>query len=543
MKSSNNSLEFDNGTSPLTEREFFDMIQMYKQNNNYNDDGIERKDRMNFDPENGLEGLFGNEIEGHYNELGSGYIKGNSNNGTYKVTVQNEAGEEVPYFVKFVGNSQELKRFKNEKRGYNILQDINAQGDLAMYMQDYNLYEKALKNINNKESITEGASKVINFIKKAIREGFYIIENKNIVLNPDCDEKKFYKILKEGHELNLLSFDIDQGKRTASKGYKYNGDGVSHFNTMADAHWQNMLAQVFDEKDPCKFSHDNKNYEIAFTPIRKITTNNGKIFITKGTSKKVWNQEYNDNVLQLDQETNSGNTVKGKILDTNKILLMCGINDMHCGNVGSEYDEKSKTWKIDAFDIRHENNIIECIKEANKNGKFNNAIKSFYSRLFSKESIEKICNYLKDKNMKHETKSYMNDVLRELSEVKKYLESRNIIIKNNVQFPKNLDEAKTIDFKRYDSQKNIKVNNWLSPQSSRKNLISKPHKPDIKEQLNNNLGTLYARYTKKNGIDNKQYQPYQNIKPQLAEPQAIEIVGSRVKAQKGLDQTQHLKFR
>jgi hypothetical protein len=541
MNSSNNSLEFDNGTPPLTEREFFEMIEAYKQNNKYNDDGIERKNRMNFDPKQGLEGLFGNEIEGHYNELGGGYAKGNSNNGTYKVTTQNEAGEEIPYFVKFVGNNIELKRFKDEKRHY-TLQDINVHDDLLRYMQDCNLYEKALQNKNNRESITEDASKVINFIKEAIENDIFFIEDGGIKMNSDYDEKKLNKIIKKGVELNLLSLDIDQGKRTSSKGYLYNTkEGISSFNTMADMHWQNILAQIFDEKNPYEFSHDKKSYKIAFTPIRKITTDNGKIFITKGTNKKVWNKEYNKNVLQIDQRTDSGNIIQN-ILDPKKIFNMCGINDMHFGNVGSKYDKERKTWEIDAFDIRHQYGIIECIKDYNKNVKFNGILNNFYSRLFSRESIEKICNYLKDKNMKYETKSYMNDILKELSEVKKYLESRNIIMKNGVEFPKILDEAKKFDLKRYDSQKSIlsapKVNNWLSHQSSRKS-----PKLDIKEQLNNNLGTLYARYTKRNGINNNQYNPYQKIKPNPAEAQAMEVVGNKIKTQRGLDQTQYLKFR
>lgn len=518
MESSNNSLEFDNSTPPLTEIEFLQMIEKYKHRNNYNDDGIERKDRMNFDPRQGLEGLLGNEIEGHYNELGSGYINGNSNNGTYKVITQNEADEEVPYFVKFVGNSQKLKRFKTGDRGYDM-QCINAHGDLARYMQDYSSYEMALENIKNKESITEDASKVINFIKKAITDGVFYAHNGEIKFNTECDEKELKETIKKGYELNLLSFDIDQGKRTSSKDYRYNCDGVYRFNTMASAHWQNILSQVFNEKDPWKFSHGGKNYEMAFTPISKITTNNGKVFITKGANKEVWNEAYNSNVLQTD----IGNIVKVDVFDPEKIFAICGLSDMHYGNVGSEYDQISKTWKIDAFDIGHENHTIEWIKQENKNGKFNNALNSFYSKLFSKESIEKICNYLKDKNMKHETKSYMNDILKELNDVKRYLETKKIIKTNGIQFPENLDDAKKMA-----CNLELKKNKLIQEQNALKEKMKK-------------MELAFTKYFK---VCNNNYDPYKQTNAHFdTSKKPIKVSEVKVTPQTNLATTQYGKFR
>jgi len=401
--------------------------------------GKKIKNRMNFNPNEGLEGLFGHKIEGHYTEIQSGDVNGgNSNNAIYKVITKNKDKKEVPYFVKFVGNNPDLKRFKDKNRVY-ILRDLEYHPQLKHYLDNAKEYLEQYRKNNEIES----TKYIRNFIHQGIQDGFFKITTDNkIMYNNDCNKKILLKTVNNGIALDLLvPYILDQGIRASSENYKDNNftpKDMKNGNTMAYAHWQNMLAQIFDEKNPWKFSHNETNYEVTFTPIRKITTNNGKIFITKGTEKTVSNMKYNYEVSQLDQETSHGDTIKAKTLDPAKIFLMCGINDMHCGNVGSTYDDKTKTWKIDAFDIQHQHNIIAIIKYYNKNNKFNQSLKSFYSHLFSKESIEKICNYLKNKNMKHETKSYMNDVLNELSSIKEFLEQKKIITKNGIQFPKKL---------------------------------------------------------------------------------------------------------
>ena len=140
--------------------------------------------------------------------------------------------------------------------------------------------------------------------------------------------------------------------------------------------------------------------------------------------------------------------------------------------------------------------------------------------------------------MKHETKSYMNDVLNELSSIKEFLEQKKIITKNGIQFPKNLDEAKNIIF-----PKNIKINNFTL-QKYKKTIHPKFNEENIYNQLNNNLNQLYQRYTNKNGFKNNNYNPYQKTKENVNTPKKpIEVSGTKITPQTNPAKTQYGKYR